>query len=75
LKLLCRVATEHDTADGFQLQETMGWMNLQKIIKESVGEKPPKRPSPSDDGDIDDDDDDNDDNERLAKRVRGVRLV
>jgi len=45
----------------------MGWINLQKIIKESVGEKPPKRPSPSDDED--------NDNERLAKRVRGVRLV
>ncbi|TVY25013.1 Nuclear protein localization protein [Lachnellula hyalina] len=61
--LLCRVATQHDLADGYQLLSTPGWATLLAIIQ-STGERPPKRPSPSE----------NDGTERLAKRVGGVRL-
>ena len=67
-KLLCRVATEHDLADGHQLVETDGWLTLLAVLESSSGEKPPKRRSPDSQSDGDND-------ERLAKRVRGVRLV
>ena len=63
--LLCRVATLHDLADGYQLFSTPGWATLLQILKMS-GERPPKRPSPFD-GDASNTD-------RLAKRVGGVRL-
>ncbi|KAF8856982.1 nuclear protein localization protein-like protein 4 [Acephala macrosclerotiorum] len=64
--LLCRVATQHDLADANELVETDGWRTLLTIL-ETTGERPPKRPSPSDsDGDGP--------SERLAKRVGGVRL-
>lgn len=64
---MCRVATTHDLADGFQLLETDGWATLLAIMNDT-GERPPKRRTPSDydeDGGL---------NERLAKRVGGVRL-
>ncbi|KAM0255412.1 hypothetical protein ACHAQJ_005780 [Trichoderma viride] len=40
--LLCRVATQHDLADSFQLRSTEGWQTLQAILK-STGERIPKR--------------------------------
>jgi nuclear protein localization protein 4 homolog len=61
--LLCRVATQHDLADGYQLLSTPGWATLLAILQ-STGERPPKRPSPFD----------NDGTERLAKRIGGVSL-
>ena len=61
--LLCRVATQHDLADGYQLLSTPGWATLLAILQ-STGERPPKRPSPFDD----------DSTEHLAKRVGGVSL-
>lgn len=61
--LLCRVATEHDLADGYQLLSTPGWMTLLQILL-TTGERPPKRSSPFD----------HDGTERLAKRIGGVSL-
>ncbi|KAK4076298.1 hypothetical protein Trihar35433_2858 [Trichoderma harzianum] len=40
--LLCRVATQHDLADSFQLRSTGGWQTLQVILN-STGERIPKR--------------------------------
>ena len=57
------MATQSDPADGFALTETPGWQTLRTIIETSIGERPPKRHSPEDEN-----------QERLAKRVRGVRL-
>jgi nuclear protein localization family protein 4 len=59
------VATQHDLADGYQLLSTDGWATLLAVLNDT-GERPPKRPSPSDSGDGLSD--------RLAKRVGGVRL-
>ena len=62
--LLCRVATQHDLAESYQLVSTNGWLTLITILQ-STGERPPKRRSPASDASSD---------ERLAKRVGGVRL-
>ncbi|MCJ1397012.1 nuclear protein localization protein 4 [Xylographa trunciseda] len=69
--LLCRVATTHDLADGFQLLNTPGWATLLAILQES-GERPPKRPFPHShdaaDGSTADD-------EQLAKRFKRASLI
>ncbi|KAK0656125.1 NPL4 family-domain-containing protein [Cercophora newfieldiana] len=40
--LLCRVATQHDLAESFQLRSTDGWRTLIAILQ-STGERIPKR--------------------------------
>ncbi|RKF65296.1 Nuclear protein localization protein 4 [Golovinomyces cichoracearum] len=63
--LLCRVATQHDPMEEEQLKSTSGWNTLLAVLQ-STGERPPKRPSPTDcDGSK---------SERLAKRIGEVRL-
>ncbi|KAK3299011.1 NPL4 family-domain-containing protein [Chaetomium fimeti] len=46
--LLCRVATQHDLAESFQLRSTTGWKTLHMILQ-STGERLPKRPRQSED--------------------------
>ncbi|KFG86877.1 NPL4 family protein [Metarhizium anisopliae] len=41
--LMCRVASQHDLAESFQLRSTEGWQTLQAILQ-STGERLPKRP-------------------------------
>ncbi|KAK3330396.1 NPL4 family-domain-containing protein [Apodospora peruviana] len=75
--LLCRVATQHDLAESFQLRSTTGWQTLQ-VILESTGERIPKR-SRSDGGTpgrgaTSSGPSANDSDEPLAKRFAAVRL-
>jgi nuclear protein localization family protein 4 len=73
--LLCRVATQHDLAESFQLRSTTGWQTLHMILQ-STGERLPKRSRQSD-GDSSRGrlgDDSNDAREPLAKRFAAVRL-
>lgn len=87
--LLCRVATEHDLAEMFQLRSTTGWQTLQAILQ-STGERNPKRARAADDGGggggsgsgapssvprpSRQDSHSSSSDERLAKRIAGVRL-
>ncbi|KOS20324.1 Nuclear protein localization protein 4 [Escovopsis weberi] len=48
ISLLCRVASQHDLADSFQLRSTEGWQTLQAILQ-STGERIPKRSRGADD--------------------------
>lgn len=61
--LLCRVATQHDLADEYQLLSTPGWATLLAIIH-STGERPQKRPLPFG----------SEFSEHLAKRIGDVSL-
>ncbi|KAK3372521.1 NPL4 family-domain-containing protein [Podospora didyma] len=45
--LLCRVATQNDLSEFFQLRETTGWQTLNAILQ-STGERLPKRPRSDD---------------------------
>ncbi|KAK0733873.1 nuclear protein localization protein 4 [Lasiosphaeria miniovina] len=47
--LLCRVATQHDLAEFFQLRSTTGWQTLHAILQ-STGERIPKRSRSNDSG-------------------------
>jgi nuclear protein localization family protein 4 len=79
--LLCRVATEHDLADSFQLRSTTGWQTLQAILQ-STGERIPKRPWEGVSGGPSADQGAsalssqrrNDSDDHLAKRFAAVRL-
>ncbi|KAK4099795.1 polyubiquitin-tagged protein recognition complex, Npl4 component [Parathielavia hyrcaniae] len=73
--LLCRVATQHDLAESFQLRSTTGWQTLHMILQ-STGERLPKRPRQPDDGRRleDGSPSNNDAREPLAKRFAAVRL-
>lgn len=73
---MCRVATQHDLAESFQLRSTTGWQTLHMILQ-STGERNPKRPRHcyTDDGD----DEvaalaEDNTGEPLAKRFAAVRL-
>lgn len=68
--LLCRVATNHDVADGMQLSNTPGWATLIAILRES-GERPPKRSWPLD---FEDDSTPGTPSEHITKRLKGASL-
>lgn len=68
--LLCRVATNHDIANGMQLSSTPGWATLIAILRES-GERPPKRSWPLDAGD---DSIPGTPSEHITKRLKGASL-
>ena len=70
--LLCRVATEHDVADGMQLAQSSGWLTLMAILQES-GERPPKR-SWIVEGDDESPNYPGTPSEQLAKKFRGASL-
>ena len=86
--LLCRVATQHDLAESFQLRSTTGWQTLQAILQ-STGERIPKRARADFGTDADDRASSlhghpapptpasrlSDTDERLAKRIAAVRLA
>lgn len=76
--LLCRVATQHDLAESFQLRSTTGWQTLQAILQ-STGERIPKRPWAAGGSDVVDRGSSyshrSDTDERLAKRIAAVRLA
>lgn len=76
--MLCRVASQHDLADTFQLRSTEGWQTLQAILQ-STGERLPKRQreddvvsSPSSSSSFQDPI--RDSGEPLAKRFAAFRL-
>ncbi|EAQ90895.1 hypothetical protein CHGG_02830 [Chaetomium globosum CBS 148.51] len=75
--LLCRVATQNDLAESFQLRSTTGWQTLHMILQ-STGERLPKRPRQSEDAGNGAGafsyPNDGDAREPLAKRFAAVRL-